>query len=95
LREVVPGLRRLAIMANVGAPGAVLEMREAQAAARTLGLRGRRIRNPASGGNRACFRDAQGPRRNTLCCFRPAPKHQSARRSRAAPKHFMLLPTRS
>jgi putative tryptophan/tyrosine transport system substrate-binding protein len=38
LREVVPGLRRLAIMANVGAPGAVLEMREAQAAAHTLGL---------------------------------------------------------
>jgi putative ABC transport system substrate-binding protein len=38
LREVVPGLRRLAIMANVGAPGAVLEMREAQAAAGTLGL---------------------------------------------------------
>jgi putative tryptophan/tyrosine transport system substrate-binding protein len=38
LREVVPGLRRLAIMANVGTPGAVLEMREAQAAAHTLGL---------------------------------------------------------
>jgi putative ABC transport system substrate-binding protein len=38
LREVVPDLRRLAIMANVGAPGAVLEMGEAQAAARTLGL---------------------------------------------------------
>jgi putative ABC transport system substrate-binding protein len=38
LREVVPGLRRLAIMANVGAPSAVLEMRGAQAAARTLGL---------------------------------------------------------
>jgi putative ABC transport system substrate-binding protein len=38
LREVVPGFRRLAIMANVGAPGAVLEMREAQAAAHTLGL---------------------------------------------------------
>jgi ABC-type uncharacterized transport system substrate-binding protein len=34
LREVVPGLRRLAIMANVAVP----EMREAQAAARTLGL---------------------------------------------------------
>jgi putative ABC transport system substrate-binding protein len=29
---------RLAIMANVGAPGAVLEMREVQAAARTLGV---------------------------------------------------------
>ena len=38
LREVVPGLRRLAIMANVGNPGAVLEMGEVQAAARTLGL---------------------------------------------------------
>jgi putative ABC transport system substrate-binding protein len=37
LREVVPGLRRLAIMANVGAR-AVLEMREAQAAGSRLGL---------------------------------------------------------
>src|SRR6516225_5690511 len=38
LREVVPGLRRLAIMANIGNPGAALEMGEAQAAARTLRL---------------------------------------------------------
>jgi putative tryptophan/tyrosine transport system substrate-binding protein len=38
LREVVPGLRRLAIMVNVGNPGSVMDMREAQAAARTLGL---------------------------------------------------------
>jgi putative ABC transport system substrate-binding protein len=38
LREVVPGLRRLAIMANVDAPVAVLEMGEVQTAARTLGL---------------------------------------------------------
>jgi putative tryptophan/tyrosine transport system substrate-binding protein len=38
LREVVPGLRRLAIMANIGNPGAALEMGEAQVAARTLGL---------------------------------------------------------
>src|SRR5262245_59538481 len=38
LREVVPDLRRLAIMANVDAPGAVLEMGEAHATARTLGL---------------------------------------------------------
>jgi putative ABC transport system substrate-binding protein len=38
LHEVVPGLRRLAIMANVDAPAAVLEMGEVQAAARTLGL---------------------------------------------------------
>jgi putative ABC transport system substrate-binding protein len=37
LREVVPRLRRLAIMGNVGYPEAVLEMNEVQAAARTLG----------------------------------------------------------
>jgi putative tryptophan/tyrosine transport system substrate-binding protein len=38
LREVVPGLRRLAIMGNVGNPLTVLEMGEVQAAARTLGF---------------------------------------------------------
>ena len=38
LREVVPSLRRLAIMANIGSPIGVLEMGEVQAAAGTLGL---------------------------------------------------------
>jgi putative ABC transport system substrate-binding protein len=38
LREVVPALRRLAILANVSYPAAVLEMAEVQATARTLGL---------------------------------------------------------
>jgi putative ABC transport system substrate-binding protein len=38
LREVVPGLRRLAILANVGTPQAVREMREVQATARALGF---------------------------------------------------------
>ena len=38
MREVVPGLRRLAILANVGIANAVLEIGEVQAAARTLGL---------------------------------------------------------
>src|SRR5215831_14770881 len=38
LREAVPDLRRLAVMANVGNPASVLEMGEAQAAARKLGL---------------------------------------------------------
>ena len=38
LREVIPGLRRLAIMANADAPPAVLEMVEVQATARALGL---------------------------------------------------------
>jgi putative tryptophan/tyrosine transport system substrate-binding protein len=38
LREVVPGLRRLAIMFDAGYPSAVLEVGEVQAAARALGL---------------------------------------------------------
>jgi putative tryptophan/tyrosine transport system substrate-binding protein len=38
LREVVPSLRRVAILANVGNPFSVLELGESQAAARTLGL---------------------------------------------------------
>jgi putative tryptophan/tyrosine transport system substrate-binding protein len=38
LRDVFPSLDRLAIMANVGGPGAVLEMHEFQEAARTLRL---------------------------------------------------------
>src|SRR6266568_166213 len=38
LREVLPNLRRLAIMANVGAPAAVLDMVEIQETVRTLGL---------------------------------------------------------
>jgi putative ABC transport system substrate-binding protein len=38
LREVLPGLRRLAIMANIDNPAAVLEIRNAQGAAHALGL---------------------------------------------------------
>jgi putative tryptophan/tyrosine transport system substrate-binding protein len=38
LREVVPGLRLLAIIVNVDNPASVQEMREVSAAARTLGL---------------------------------------------------------
>ena len=43
LREVVPDLRRLAIMANVGNPGTMLEMGEVQAVARALGLEAARL----------------------------------------------------
>jgi ABC-type uncharacterized transport system substrate-binding protein len=53
LREVVPGLRRLAIMANAGNPGSMLDMSEAEATARRLGIEV--IRNPASGGYRTCL----------------------------------------
>jgi putative ABC transport system substrate-binding protein len=38
LREVVPDLRRLAIMANADSTNAVLELNEAQVAAGTLGI---------------------------------------------------------
>jgi len=38
LREIVPGLGRLALLGNVGNPSVVLDMREVQATARTLGL---------------------------------------------------------
>jgi len=38
LREIVPSLRRLAILANVANPAVVLDMAEADAAARKLGL---------------------------------------------------------
>jgi putative ABC transport system substrate-binding protein len=37
LREVIPGFRGLAVMANVGNPVSVLEMREVEATARRLG----------------------------------------------------------
>jgi putative ABC transport system substrate-binding protein len=38
LREVIPGLRRLAVMASVGNPAAVRQVGEVQAAAPTLGV---------------------------------------------------------
>jgi ABC-type uncharacterized transport system substrate-binding protein len=38
LRELLPGLRRLAIMANVGYAAAVVDMREVQSTGRVLGL---------------------------------------------------------
>ena len=38
LREVVPGLHRLGILANIGSAGAALEMHETEATARALGL---------------------------------------------------------
>ena len=38
LREVIPGLRRLAIFVNVGSAGAVLDMREVEVTAHSLGL---------------------------------------------------------
>jgi putative ABC transport system substrate-binding protein len=73
LREIVPDLRRLAIMANVGNPGSVMDMREAQAAARTLGLMvtTSEIRRAED------IAPAFETRGCNLCFSRPAGKHQS------------------
>jgi putative tryptophan/tyrosine transport system substrate-binding protein len=38
LREILPDLRRIAVMGNAGYAAALLEMREAEAAARTFGI---------------------------------------------------------
>jgi putative tryptophan/tyrosine transport system substrate-binding protein len=38
LREVIPGLRRLALLANIGYPAAMLEMNEVQRMARALNI---------------------------------------------------------
>ena len=76
LREVVPGLRRLAIMANVGYPAAVLEMERGSGSGPHARPRSRHIGNPASGGYRARLRGAQGSRGRALCLCRPAREHQ-------------------
>ena len=43
IREVVPDLRRLAILGNAGYPASVLEMDEVQGTAKTLGVEGVRL----------------------------------------------------
>jgi putative ABC transport system substrate-binding protein len=43
LRELLPGLRRLAVLADIGYPASKLEMDEAQAVARRLGLEAVRL----------------------------------------------------
>jgi putative ABC transport system substrate-binding protein len=50
LREFIPRLRRLAILANVDGPAVLLDMREVQTTARPLGLE---VRNPARRRHRA------------------------------------------
>jgi putative ABC transport system substrate-binding protein len=71
LREVVPDLRRLAIMANADSTNAVLELDEAQVAARTLGIDVLPL-EMTRGGFRARIRGAQGQSRRTLRQSQPA-----------------------
>ena len=76
LREVVPGLRRVAIMANVDYPAVVLEMREVETAAGTLGLDsvGIEIRR---GEDIAPVFGALKERTDALSCLRRPPRSHS------------------
>jgi putative ABC transport system substrate-binding protein len=74
LREVVPGLGRLAIMGNAANPFTVLEMGEVKTAARTLGLEVaileiRRAQDIAA---------TLGPRGRALCLYRWIREHQQS-----------------
>jgi putative tryptophan/tyrosine transport system substrate-binding protein len=73
LHEIVPHLRRLAILANVGNPQSVLEMGAAQAAARMLGLEVATFEFRRSDrGYRAPLRRAQWSSGRNLCLWRRA-----------------------
>jgi putative ABC transport system substrate-binding protein len=52
LREIVPGLRRLAVMANIGSPIGVLEMAEVERAAHALGFEVARLEIRQAGESR-------------------------------------------
>jgi putative tryptophan/tyrosine transport system substrate-binding protein len=58
LREVVPGVHRLAIMANVGNPQNVSDLGEVQTLARTLGILTSTLEIRQSEDNRAGVRAA-------------------------------------
>ena len=77
LRELVSGLRRLGILANVGNPGAALEMGEVQATARTLGLDALTLEIRRTGRDCARIRVLQGPSGGALPCWRPTHAYQS------------------
>ena len=76
LREVVPVCAGWRSWPTSSYPRCRLEMDEVQAAARTLGIARRHVRNPASRRYRARLRGPQGPRGRALCRARPARKRQ-------------------
>ena len=79
LREVVPGLRRLAIMANVDNPSVVLDMQ--RGSGRRAHARPRRHHrgHPSRRRHRRRVRGAHGSRRRALCRRRSARHHQPDR----------------
>jgi putative tryptophan/tyrosine transport system substrate-binding protein len=76
LREVIPGLRRLGIMANVSYSAAVLEMGEVEASARTLGLDTAKSEIRRAEDIAPAFGALKGRAGLTLCRWRYAHKHQ-------------------
>jgi putative tryptophan/tyrosine transport system substrate-binding protein len=67
LREIAPGLRRLAILANVGSLQAKLEMDEAEAAARALSLDAARLEVHRAGDIAPAFDKLGGASALYLC----------------------------
>jgi putative tryptophan/tyrosine transport system substrate-binding protein len=67
LREFVPNLHRLAIIADVEAPIVVLELGEGSGSSPHARYRSRHIGNPANAGYRAHLRGVQGSRGSALC----------------------------
>jgi putative tryptophan/tyrosine transport system substrate-binding protein len=72
LREVVPGLRRLAIVANFGNPASALESGEVQTAARALGLEVTTVEIRRAEDITPCLRGDRGACRCSLCSHRAA-----------------------
>ena len=75
LREVVPGLHRLAIMGDVDNPFTVLEFGEVQLAARTLDLEADRVEIRRAEDIVPAFEALKG-REDALCMYRRARKRQ-------------------
>src|SRR5215831_11330268 len=75
LHEAVPDLRRLAIMANVGNPASVLDMGEAQATARALGLEVTTSEIRRAEDISSAIRSTKRSRGCSLCLCRPACEH--------------------
>ena len=67
LREMVPGLRHLAVMANSRNSSAVLDMHEAEATARTLGLEAVTSEIHRAEDIAPAFDTLKRPRRSPLC----------------------------
>jgi len=80
LREVVPRLRRLAIILDVGFPEAVLEMGGVQAAARTLGL------EVAPQKQQSVYSSPQRPSPGTRCSAACPPAARERRPAKPPPR---------